>query len=38
MLHLSKSWGGLADRIPLLKHMLTWPIPTSPTFEPELIT
>jgi hypothetical protein len=38
VLHLSKSWGGFADRILLLEHLLTWPIPTSPKFEPELIT
>jgi hypothetical protein len=38
VLHLSKSWGGLARRIPLLEHILNWQIPTSPKFEPELIT
>ena len=38
VLHLSKSWGGLAQRIPLLDHILNWQIPTSPKFEPELIT
>jgi len=38
VLHLSKSWGGLARRIPLLDHILNWNIPTSPKFEPELIT
>jgi Transposase DDE domain group 1 len=38
VLHLSKSWGGLAQRIPLLDHILKWQIPTSPKFEPELMT
>lgn len=38
VLHLSKSWGGLKQRIPLLDHILNWQIPTSPKFEPELIT
>jgi len=38
VLHLSKSWGGLTQRIPLLDHILNWQIPTSPKFEPELIT
>jgi DNA-directed RNA polymerase subunit N (RpoN/RPB10) len=38
VLHLSKSWGGLARRIPLLDHILNWKIPTSPKFEPDLIT
>jgi DDE family transposase len=38
VLHLSKSWGGLAGRIPLLDHILKWEIPTSPKFEPEPIT
>ena len=38
VLHLSKSWGGLAQRIPLLDSILNWQIPTSPKFEPELIT
>jgi len=38
VLHLSKSWGGLAQRIPLLDHILNWQIPTSPKFEPELMT
>jgi hypothetical protein len=28
----------LAHRIPLLEHISAWPIPTSPKFEPELIT
>src|SRR3954452_17348643 len=38
VLHLSKSWGGLAQRIPLLDSILNWQIPTSPKFEPELMT
>ena len=38
VLHLSQSWGGLAARIPLLDHILKWEIPTSPKFEPGLIT
>lgn len=38
VLHLSKSWGGLADRIPLLDSILNWQIPISPKSEPELIT
>jgi hypothetical protein len=38
VLHLSKSWGGLAQRIPLLDHILNWQIPTSPKFDPELMT
>jgi DDE family transposase len=38
VLHLSKSWGGLADRIPLLDSIMNWQIPTSPKFDPELIT
>src|SRR5689334_12782263 len=38
VLHLSKSWGGLAQRIPLLDHILKWQIPTSPKFDPELMT
>jgi DNA-directed RNA polymerase subunit N (RpoN/RPB10) len=38
VLHLSQSWGGLAQRIPLLDSILNWQIPTSPKFEPELIT
>lgn len=38
VLHLSKSWGGLTRRIPLLDSILNWQIPTSPKFEPEPIT
>jgi len=38
VLHLSKSWGGLAARIPLLNSILNWQTPTSPKFEPELVT
>jgi hypothetical protein len=38
VLHLSNSWGGLAGRIPLLDSILNWKIPTSPKFEPELMT
>lgn len=38
VIHLSKSWGGLNRRIPLLDHILKWEIPTSPKFEPEPIT
>ncbi|HEU0138489.1 MAG TPA: hypothetical protein VFQ79_02210, partial [Bryobacteraceae bacterium] len=38
VLHLSRSWGGLAQRIPLLDSILNWQIPTSPKFEPKLVT
>jgi hypothetical protein len=38
VLHLSKSWGGLATRIPLLNSILNWQIPTLTKFEPELVT
>ena len=38
VLHLSKSWGGLARRIPLLDSILNWQIPISPKLESELIT
>jgi hypothetical protein len=38
VLYLSKSWGGLAQRIPLLDSILEWEIPTSPKLDPELIT
>jgi hypothetical protein len=38
VLHLSKSWGGLTQRIPLPDSILHWQIPTSPKFQPELIT
>jgi Transposase DDE domain group 1 len=30
VLHLSASWGGLQQRIPLLESLLAYPIPTSP--------
>ena len=36
VLHLSKNWGGLAQRIPLMDGILRWQIPTSPKFESEL--
>jgi hypothetical protein len=36
--HLSESWRGLAQRVPLLDSNLTWQIPTSPKLHPELIT
>jgi hypothetical protein len=32
VLHLSKSWGGLSQRIPLLDNILRWQIPASPKF------
>ena len=38
VLYLSKSWGALAQRIPLLDSILKWEIPTSPKLDPELIT
>ena len=38
VLHMSKSWGGLTRRIPLLDSILNWKIPASPKFNPELIT
>jgi hypothetical protein len=38
VLHLSKSWGGLKTRIPLLDSILNWQIPTSPKLESALQT
>jgi hypothetical protein len=30
VLHLSASWGGLQQRIPLMESLLAFPVPTSP--------
>lgn len=38
VLHMSRSWGGLTSRIPLLDSILNWQIPTSPKLEPEPVT
>jgi Transposase DDE domain group 1 len=38
VIHLSKSWGGLKTRIPLLDSTLNWQIPTSPKLEIALQT
>ena len=38
VLHLSQSWGGLKQRIPLLDSILNYQLPTSPKLEPELVT
>ena len=38
VLHLSTSWGGLQQRIPLLENVLTYGVPTSPKFNPETAT
>ena len=34
VLHLSASWGGLQQRIPLLENVLTYEVPTSPKLHP----
>ena len=34
VLHLSASWGGLRQRIPLLENVLTYGVPTSPKLHP----
>jgi len=38
VLHLSTSWGGLQQRIPLLENILTYGLPTSPKLHPETAT
>jgi len=38
VLHLSTSWGGLQQRIPLLENVLTYGVPTSPKFNPQTAT
>src|ERR1017187_845110 len=38
VLHLSTSWGGLQQRIPLLENILTYRAPTSPKFNPQTQT
>ena len=38
VLHLSVSWGGLKQRIPLLEHLLAYPVSTSPKLHPETAT
>jgi hypothetical protein len=38
VLHLSASWGGLQQRIPLLENILAYGIPTSPKLHPEPAT
>jgi hypothetical protein len=38
VLHLSTSWGGLHQRIPLLENVLTYGAPTSPKFNPQTAT
>jgi len=38
VLHLSTSWGGLQQRIPLLENVLTYGVPTSPKLHPEAAT
>jgi hypothetical protein len=38
VLHLSTSWGGLQQRIPLLENVLTYGAPTSPKFNPQTAT
>ena len=38
VLHLSASWGGLQQRIPLLENILTYGVPTSPKLHPEPAT
>jgi hypothetical protein len=35
VLHLSTSWGGLQQRIPLLENVLTYCVPTSPKLNPQ---
>jgi hypothetical protein len=34
VLHLSASWGGLQQRIPLLEKVLAYGLPTSPKLRP----
>ena len=38
VLHLSTSWGGLQQRIPLLENILLYGLPTSPKFNPQTQT
>ena len=38
VLHLSASWGGLQQRIPLLENVLAYGVPTSPKLKPEVAT
>src|SRR3984893_11516601 len=38
VLHLSASWGGLQQRIPLLENVLAYGVPTSPKLPPEPAT
>ena len=38
VLHLSTSWGGLHQRIPLLENVLTYGLPTSPKLNPQAQT
>jgi hypothetical protein len=38
VLHLSASWGGLKQRIPLLENVLAYEVPTSPKLPPEHAT
>ena len=38
VLHLSTSWGGLQQRIPLLENVLFYSAPTSPKFNPQTAT
>ena len=38
VLHLSASWGGLQQRIPLLENVLAYGLPTSPKLHPEPAT
>ena len=38
VLHLSTSWGGLQQRIPLLENILIYGAPTSPKFNPQPAT
>lgn len=38
VLHLSTSWGGLRQRIPLLENVLTYGVPTSPKLRPKIAT
>ena len=38
VLHLSSSWGGLQQRIPLLENLLAYGIPTSPKLHPQPAT
>jgi len=38
VLHLSASWGGLKQRIPLLENVLAYDVPTSPKLTPEHAT